>query len=154
MPLTPGDHVDRFEILDLLGAGGMGEVYRARDPRLERFVALKILRVRANEGSGASARLLREARAAAALSHPNVLSVYELGEIASPESLRGQPYLAMELIDGVTLGAHIGASEASVETKIGWMRDVARALAAAHAAGVIHRDIKPCRWSHPPRHQA
>ena len=102
VPLAPGTRVDRYEVLELLGSGGMGEVYRARDPKLARLVALKILRADAGLGSdgAAAARLLREARAVAALSHANVLAVFDVGEVQEPESLRGLAYIAMELVVG------------------------------------------------------
>ena len=103
--LKPGDVVDRYEIVELLGKGGMGEVYRAHDRRLERDVALKILHTVAaglhgSAATQAAARMLREARAVALLEHPNVVAVYDAGEVEKPEELRGTTYLAMELIKG------------------------------------------------------
>jgi serine/threonine-protein kinase len=132
----------------------MGEVYEARDPRLQRRVALKVLRRTAAEGSPAStsgsgsgsgrgARLLREARLAAALEHPNVVAIYDVGEIAEPESLKGTTYLAMELIAGSSLRAFLGDANVPVKQRVRWLTDVARALAAAHSRGMVHRDIKP-----------
>src|SRR5580704_12582941 len=100
MVLSPGERIDRYQIIGLLGSGGMGEVYRARDPKLARLVALKILRVDRGLGTDGAARLLREARAAAALSHPNVLAVYDVGDVQEPEALRGLAYIAMELVVG------------------------------------------------------
>ena len=144
MSLSPGDRIDRYEILDLLGGGGMGEVYRARDPKLERNIALKILRdVDLRAGTDGGARLLREARAAAALSHPNVLAVYDVGEVQEPEALRGLAYIAMELVVGTSLRSYVGDVSVPLERRLGWMRDVARALVAAHDAGIVHRDVKP-----------
>jgi len=140
MRLRPGDTFDRYVIEALLGEGGMGEVYQARDNRLQRRVALKVLRKDAAadpEGwQRALVRMLREARAAAALNHPNTVAIYDIGEA---EHL---PYLAMELIDGLSLRRLIGGG-ASVTTRLGWLLDVARALSAAHRAGLVHRDVKP-----------
>ncbi len=143
VPLAPGDRIDRYEILDLLGAGGMGEVYRARDTKLERLVALKILHIDSTRGTAGAARLLREARAAAALSHPNVLAVFDVGEAQEPESLRGTAYIAMELVIGASLRSYIGNESVSMERRVSWLRDVAVALGVAHRAGVVHRDVKP-----------
>ena len=140
MRLRPGDTFDRYVIETLLGEGGMGEVYQARDSRLERRVALKVLRRDAAENpeawSRALVRMLREARAAAALNHPNTVAIFDIGDVA------GQPYLAMELIEGESLRKLIDAN-VSVQTKLGWLLDVARALSAAHRAGLVHRDVKP-----------
>jgi serine/threonine-protein kinase len=149
MPLEAGDPIDRYRILERLGAGGMGEVYRARDPRLLRDVALKILRpslgtaTLSDPASDGAARVLREARAAAALEHPNVVAVYDVGEIQEPLALRGTPYIAMELVKGRSLRAYVGAPDVPMEERLRWLVDVARALAAAHKAGLVHRDVKP-----------
>jgi serine/threonine-protein kinase len=140
MRLRPGDTFDRYVIEAPLGEGGMGEVYQARDTRLHRRVALKLLR---REGAADTAawqravgRMLREARAAAALSHPNTVAIYDIGE------MDGAPYLAMEFIDGVTLRQLIAGSSSSPR-RLSWLVDVARALSAAHREGLVHRDIKP-----------
>jgi serine/threonine protein kinase/tetratricopeptide (TPR) repeat protein len=141
--LAPGDVVDRYRIEALLGEGGMGRVYRAYDTRLERRVALKILRTTSSDkdkpgqASEGAARLLREARAAAALDHPNAVSVFDVGEAD------GAPFIAMELIEGVSLRAHIGDAAVPWELCVRWLVDVARALEAAHKRGLVHRDIKP-----------
>ncbi|MDI3289383.1 serine/threonine-protein kinase [Polyangium sp. 15x6] len=140
MRLRPGDTFDRYVIEALLGEGGMGEVYQARDSRLRRRVALKVLRKEAAEDpegwQRALVRMLREARAAAALNHPNTVAIYDIGEA------EGLPYLAMELIEGLSLRRLIGGG-ASISTRLGWLLDVARALSAAHRAGLVHRDVKP-----------
>ncbi|MBX3188418.1 MAG: serine/threonine protein kinase [Labilithrix sp.] len=120
----------------------MGEVYRATDTRLHRTVALKVLRTDADGAAsvmeaGGAARLLREARTAAALNHANSVAIYELGEA------EGIPYIAMEFVQGASLRRYIGDANVSVETKVMWLVDAARALWAAHKAGVIHRDVKP-----------
>src|SRR5687768_12988373 len=142
MRLRPGDKFDRYTIEDTLGEGGMGVVYRALDAKLERKVALKVLR---NEKAAsdsddtrgrAVARMLREARAAAALSHPNAVHIYDVGEHD------GTPYLAMELIEGTSLRSFIGA-DVPLATRLRWLGDIGKALSAAHKAGLVHRDIKP-----------
>ncbi len=150
MPLKPGDRIERYVIDALLGHGGMGEVYRAHDARLQRSVALKILHadVTGTEASSkpatdGPARMLREARAAAALDHPNVVAIYDVGQVDEPEDLRGMTYLAMELIKGSTLRSYVGDTRVTLKERVRWLSDVARALAAAHAAGLVHRDVKP-----------
>ena len=143
MSLSPGDRVDRYEVIELLGSGGMGEVYRARDSKLARLVALKILRVGPGQGTDGATRLLREARAAASLSHANVVAVFDVGEVQEPEALRGLPYIAMELVVGKSLRSYVGDPSVSMERRCAWLRDVALALGAAHQAGIVHRDVKP-----------
>jgi serine/threonine-protein kinase len=133
--------LERYEIVRLVGRGGMGEVYHATDTRLRRAVALKVLRAdkdeRSADGVGGTARLLREARAAAALNHPNSVAIYELGEA------QGVSYIAMELITGESFRQHAKNASVSIETKLQWLIDAARALWAAHKAGIVHRDVKP-----------
>jgi serine/threonine-protein kinase len=134
--LKPGDAFDRYTIEDLIGQGGMGSVYRAYDPRLGRRVALKVI----SEGSAsadANARLVREARAAAALDHPNAVAIFDVGE------LDGAPYIVMELIEGRTLRPAEGDAALPIPARVAQLSGVARALAAAHRRGLIHRDIKP-----------
>jgi serine/threonine-protein kinase len=143
MALAVGDRIDRYEILGLLGSGGMGEVYCARDPRLERLVALKIVRADGALGPEGSARLLREARAAAALAGPNVVAIYDVGEVTSEGPLHGLPYIAMELVPGKSLRALVGDAAIPLEKRVGWLLDVARTLGAAHRQGIVHRDVKP-----------
>jgi serine/threonine protein kinase len=122
---------DRYEFIARIGAGGMGTVYYARDPRLGRDVALKFIR---GNDLRLTLRLVREARAQARIDHPNVCKVYEAGEIA------GKAYIAMELIDGRPLGE---CGDLSFHAKLETIRDVARALHEAHKLGILHRDIKP-----------
>jgi serine/threonine protein kinase/tetratricopeptide (TPR) repeat protein len=151
--LKPGDFVGPYEIRGFVGQGGMGQVYRAFDPRLERTVALKILSVESSPAdridsnrereSGSlmagelSGRMLREARAVASLSHPNVVAIYDVGES------NGRLYLAMEFVVGSSLRTLVKSTELSLARRVRWLVDVARALEAAHRAGIIHRDIKP-----------
>ncbi|MCA9658164.1 MAG: protein kinase [Myxococcales bacterium] len=128
--------IGRFVLLERLGGGGMGVVHRARDPELDREVAIKILRPESSESEAARARLLREAQAMARLSHPNVITVYESG------TFEGLVYIAMELVEGVDLRERC-AKAATWREVAELYRDAARGLAAAHAVGLIHRDFKP-----------
>ncbi len=142
--LKPGELVGPYEIRGFIGQGGMGRVYRAFDPRLERTVALKVIVVpdqgSANDSARLSgefsARLLREARAVASLSHPNVVGIFDVGEHD------GRLYLAMEYVVGATLRT-LATSDVPLARKLRWLVDVARALEAAHKAGLVHRDVKP-----------
>ncbi|WP_394839026.1 protein kinase [Pendulispora rubella] len=129
----------RYLLEARVGVGGMGELFRAFDTRLRRTVALKVLhRDRAlHAPTESSARILREARAAAALSHANVVAIHDVGEHD------GVPFIAMEYVEGQSLRAFVGSTYPPLETRLGWMVDVARALAAAHEKGLVHRDIKP-----------
>jgi eukaryotic-like serine/threonine-protein kinase len=138
--LKPGDMFDRYTIEALLGQGGMGCVYRAHDPRLGRRVALKVISDSQRDGqadAGANARLLREARAAAALDHPNAVSIFDVGEH------EGTPFIVMELVLGRTLRGAAGDASVPAATCVAELVDVARALAVAHKRGLVHRDIKP-----------
>jgi eukaryotic-like serine/threonine-protein kinase len=140
--LSPGETFDRYTIEVLLGEGGMGSVYRAYDARLDRRVALKILRpgdarADAKNASEGAARLLREARVAAALDHPNAVAIYDVGQAGDA------PFIAMELIEGDSLRARIGDASVPWDTRTRWLIDIARVLGAAHKRGLIHRDVKP-----------
>jgi serine/threonine-protein kinase len=139
MPGT-GDTIGRYVIEALLGEGGMGRVYRALDPSLGRRVALKVL-ITDGVGEGAradaAARMAREARAAAAFAHPNVVTIHDVGVYDNA------PFIAMELVTGDTLRARGNAPGVTHARKAKWLLDVARGLTAAHRAGLVHRDIKP-----------
>ena len=137
MPLSAGDRLGRYEILAPLGAGGMGEVYRAHDERLDRDVAIKVLPEEVAEDPDRLARFEREARAAAALNHPNILAVHELGEH------EGRPFIVTELLEGENLRRVIDSGGLTVRTSIEYAIQVANGLAAAHEKGIAHRDLKP-----------
>jgi tetratricopeptide (TPR) repeat protein len=131
-----GRTVGRYQILERIGAGGMGVVYRARDTQLKRSVALKVVGERAPMGGNARARLLREARTASTLNHPNICTIYEAGEAD------GEAYIAMELVEGRPLNAMVSDDGLPAETVIRYGVQIADALAHAHERGVIHRDLK------------
>ena len=137
MTLLPGTRLGPYEIGSLLGAGGMGQVYRARDPRLERGVAIKVLSPEMANDFKALARFEREALSVAKLSHPNILTIYEFGRDA------GQAFVVMELIDGDTLRFRLARGAIRVQRGVGYALQIARGLAAAHERGIIHRDLKP-----------
>ena len=145
MGLTAGERLERYEIVKLVGRGGMGEVYHAIDTRLRRPVALKVLRADKDQsfetGNAGVARLMREAQAAASLNHPNSVAIYELGE--APVDGHPVHFIAMELIVGESFRRHSQNPSTGIETKVHWLIDAARALSAAHKVGIVHRDIKP-----------
>ena len=132
--LSPGTRIGQYEVIEPLGSGGMGEVYRAHDTKLDRFVALKI--VLDSRASRTGDQVLREARAASALNHPNICTLYEVGEFGS------RPYLAMEYIDGQPLSSAIPPEGFEPDDVIKYGVQVADALAHAHERGVVHRDLK------------
>lgn len=136
--LPPGAEVGPYRILDRIGSGGMGTVYSARDSRLDRNVALKFLPPWLAADPRAAERFRHEARAAAALDHPNICTVYEIGEERA-----GRPYIAMALYRGETLRARLERGPLPVDEAVRVAVAVARALAAAHARGIVHRDVKP-----------
>src|SRR5215468_107137 len=135
--LEEGHLFGRYRVEAFLAQGGMGRVYRAVDTVLGRRVALKVLAGDQPPDSPAVARLLREARAAAALSHPNICSVFDVGEVD------GLPFIAMELVEGTSLRALLSDPATGLDQRLRWVHDLALALAAAHRAHVVHRDIKP-----------
>jgi eukaryotic-like serine/threonine-protein kinase len=132
----PGEALGPYVIESLIGAGGMGEVYRAHDPRLERDVAIKVVSASTLGDPDARPRLLREARSAAALNHPHVCTIHEVGEID------GQAYIAMELIDGQPLDRAIPEGGLPVEQVVRYGLQIADAVAHAHDRGIVHRDLK------------
>src|SRR5918911_863083 len=135
--LASGQRVGHYEIVTLLGAGGMGEVYLAEDMKLGRKVALKLLPAYFTRDGERLRRFEQEARATSALNHPNILTIYEISQVD------GRHYIATEYIDGLTLREHMQGSDLKLGDALDIAIQVANALAAAHAAGIIHRDIKP-----------
>jgi len=137
MALTSGTKLGPYEIQSLLGAGGMGEVYRAHDSRLDRTVAIKVLPASFSADRERLQRFAQEARAAAALNHPNILSIFDIGEE------QGAPYVVSELLEGETLRERLRTGALPVRRVIDYATQVARGLAAAHEKGIVHRDLKP-----------
>lgn len=137
MPLLSGFRLDSFEIIAPLGAGGMGEVYRARDTALKREVAIKVLPADWSRDPDRLRRFQQEAQAAAALNHPNIVSIFHVGEHD------GSPYIVTELLQGETLRDHLMRGPLRMREVLDLGKDIARGLATAHDAGVIHRDLKP-----------
>ena len=132
-----GTRLGPYEISDLIGAGGMGEVYRARDTRLGREVAIKVLQEAVAGDVDQRRRFEREARAAAALNHPNIATVYEIGDH------EGTQFISMELVEGKTLKERLKDGPLSVKETLELATQIAAGLAKAHAAGIVHRDLKP-----------
>ncbi len=137
MSIAAGTRFGRFEVLGLLGAGAMGEVYRARDESLGRQVAIKVLPVRFSSDPERLRRFDVEARAAGTLNHPNIVAIYDLG------TQDGMPYVVSELLEGETLRAVLDGGRLPLRKTIDYARQIARGLAAAHAQGIVHRDLKP-----------
>lgn len=137
MPLAVGTRLGAYEITAQIGAGGMGEVYRARDTRLERDVAIKVLPASLADDAAALERFQREARVVASLNHPHICTLYDVGDH------EGRPFLLMELLEGGALDARLSQGALSMEQAIEWGYQVADALDAAHARGIVHRDLKP-----------
>src|ERR1700719_3704732 len=137
MNLAPGTKLGPYEIVSLLGAGGMGEVYRARDSRLKREVAVKVLPPAFSRDADRLRRFEQEALATAALNHPNILAVFDIG------TNEGSPYVVSELLEGETLRERLRGGPIAIRKTLDYALQIAHGLAAAHEKGIVHRDLKP-----------
>src|SRR5215471_16384682 len=137
MTVAAGSRLGPYEVLSALGAGGMGEVYRARDPRLGREVAIKVLPASLSKDADRLRRFEQEARAAGILNHPNITAVYDIG------SHDDAPYVVTELLEGETLRSRLAGGAIPVRKAIDYGLQIAHGLAAAHEKGIVHRDLKP-----------
>src|SRR6185503_5154046 len=152
--LQPQDQIAHYRIVGPLGAGGMGEVYLAQDQTLERNVALKILPPELVRSEDRVRRFVREAKSASSLNHPNIITIYEIGEdrVRTPEGegagaaesgSTSVHFISMELVSGETLTTKIHHDKTDLRTLLGYLAQAAEGLAKAHAAGIVHRDLKP-----------
>src|SRR5512141_1557759 len=139
MTLSAGSRLGPYEILGQIGAGGMGEVYRAKDPRLGRDVAIKVIPASFSADADRLRRFEQEARAAGILNHPNITAVLDIGE----DKESGAPYVVQELLEGETLRQALAGGKLSPRRAIDYAMQIAHGLAAAHEKGIVHRDLKP-----------
>ena len=137
MPLSPGTKLGPYEIVAPLGAGGMGEVYRARDPRIGREVAIKVLPAQFSQNEDRLGRFEQEVRAAGALNHPNILTIFDVG------ACDGSPYIVSELLEGETLRDRLTSATLAPRRAFDYALQLAQGLSAAHSRGIVHRDLKP-----------
>ncbi len=137
MSVAAGTCIGRYEISSMLGAGGMGEVYLARDPKINRNVAIKVLPAAFSADSERLRRFEQEAQAAGALNHPNILSIYDV------DTHDGSPYVVSELLEGETLREQLHGAALPVRKALDYALQIASGLAAAHERGIVHRDLKP-----------
>jgi len=137
LTLSTGTRLGSYEIVAPLGAGGMGEVYRARDAKLDRDVAVKVLPATVANDPDALSRFEREAKAVAALSHPNILAIHDFG------TQDGVAYAVTELLEGETLRGRLDSGSVSVKQATDWALQIVKGLSAAHSRGIVHRDLKP-----------
>ncbi len=137
MSIAAGMHIGHYNVLAPLGAGGMGEVYRALDARLDREVAIKVLPAEFANDAGRLGRFEQEARATSALNHPNILTVYDIGQH------EGAPFIVAELLEGEELRAQLNQGPIAPRKAVEYAQQIAAGLAAAHGKGIVHRDLKP-----------
>src|SRR6185503_2994919 len=137
MRLSPGSRLGPYEVVAPLGAGGMGEVFRARDPRLDREVAVKVLPAEFGKDRERVARVAREAKLLASLHHPGIAAIHSFEEV------EGRQLLVMELVEGEGLDARLGRGPMPVDEALDVARHIAEALEEAHERGIVHRDLKP-----------
>ncbi|HEY6903095.1 MAG TPA: protein kinase [Candidatus Acidoferrales bacterium] len=137
MPIQPGDHLGPYEVLAAIGAGGMGEVYRARDAKLGRDVAIKVLPEAFARDAERMARFQREAKSLASLNHSNIASIYGLEDSGATHAL------VMELVEGPTLADRIRSGAIPIEEALPIAKQICEALEYAHERGIVHRDLKP-----------
>src|SRR5438046_10030666 len=135
--ISPNTTIAQYTIVSKIGEGGMGEVYRARDPKLGRDVAIKVLPASLSENADRLNRFEQEAQAAGALNHPNILSIYHIG------THNGAPYIVSELLEGETLRERMAGAALPQRKAIDYALQIAKGLAAAHDKGIVHRDLKP-----------
>src|SRR6188474_1287928 len=147
--LHPEDQIAQYRVVGPLGAGGMGEVYLAQDQSLERSVALKVLPNDLTRSDDRVRRFVQEAKSASSLNHPNIVTIYEIGQEPVKNASGGGTdsgplhYISMELISGKTLGAKIHEEKTDLKSLVGYLAQAAEGIAKAHAVGIVHRDLKP-----------